>query len=95
MYNAQQYRFSHITDNTSTVVFSGQGTLSSVTVNSAGTGGTVTITDLASPVAIVGIITLNTFLVTTLKYDVSIAGGLRIACSSSPSTADITIAYTQ
>jgi len=89
MYNNRQYNYKYISGVASPVVFTGAGILHSVVINAVGTGGTITLTDTSSPSATVGIITVNSPM-TTLLYDVGVAGGLQVTTSASP---NITVTY--
>ncbi len=92
MFNDRQYKWKNIIGKATTVVFTGSGTLGSIIINTANAGGTITITDAASPSANVGIITLLNSASVALPYNVSIAGGLTIVTSASP---DITVTWAQ
>ena len=71
-------------------MFTGSGTLGSVVINNVGTRGTITLTDLGSPSATIGIITLQQSTYVTLPYDLAISNGLQVVTSASP---DITVTW--
>ncbi len=95
MYDNTEYQYTSIAGAGTTQVFTGKGNLHSIVVNGTGTGGTVKIIDNTSgSTANVGTISLNSTPVVpfTLKYEVSIANGLRIITSATP---DITVTWAQ
>lgn len=83
MYNNRQYNVVDIAGKvTNQSIFTGAGTLAYITINGAGTGGTITVTDTSSP-SVSFIVTVPSAAV-TLSYFRAIAGGLQITTSASP-----------
>ena len=92
MYNQSQDQYKNITAVSSPVIFAGSGTLYAIVVNNQHSGGTITITDNASPATTVGTIKLATA-ETSLPpfvYNAVIGGGLQITTTASP---DITVLW--
>lgn len=92
MYNTLEFQSTNITGALTTNVFLGKGRLGSVIVNAVNAGGTITISDQASPAVTKATITLYPSAAVTYMYNMSIGGGLRIVTSASP---DITVTWTQ
>lgn len=92
MYNNRQYVYKNITTISSPVIFTGAGLLHSIVVNNQNGGGTITITDTASPSVTLGTIKLSASQTSLppFLYDAGIAGGLQITTSASP---DVTVMY--
>jgi hypothetical protein len=84
MYNNREYVPKNIAGAATTNVFTGKGILGRITINSVGTGGTITVTDQSSPVINIALITLSGSPFTTLDYDATIANGLTVVTSASP-----------
>ena len=78
----------------SPVIFTGSGTLHSVLINNQNTGGTITLTDTASPSVTIGVLQLSASQtsLSPIIYDVAIAGGLQITTTASP---NITVTWTK
>lgn len=92
MYNNRQYKPTNIAGAATTDVFPGRGTLHSIVLNSAGTGGTITVTDNGSPSVAIATITLAGSPFVVFEYDASISNGLRVVTSATP---NITVMWTQ
>lgn len=84
MYNNREYEKTNIAGAATTSIFTGRGTFGTLTVNSSGTGGTITITDETSPVVTIATITLSGSPLVTLHYDCIVANSLKIVTSASP-----------